>query len=245
MRIPRIYTGQELQGNTSLQLESGPSQHVARALRMRAGDTLVLFNGKGGEYLADITAVERKSVVVTTGAYRERNLESGLHIHLGIAVSRGDRMDWVVQKATELGVCALTPLFTERTEVKLAGDRADKKNHHWRQVAISACEQCGRNRLPAIHPLQELRNWLTTTNAQRKFVLHHRADSDGDVSESPTSIALLVGPEGGLSDAEIDAAEQAGYRSLRLGPRVLRTETAPLAAIAILQGHWGDMRPDA
>jgi 16S rRNA (uracil1498-N3)-methyltransferase len=153
-------------------------------------------------------------------------------------------MDWVVQKATELGVCALTPLFTERTEVKLAGERAIKKNYHWQQVAISACEQCGRNRLPVIHPVQNLHNWLATSNAQRKFVLHHRAGSIGGASESPTSVALLVGPEGGLSDDEIEAAERAGYQSLRLGPRVLRTETAPLAAIAILQAHWGDMRLD-
>jgi 16S rRNA (uracil1498-N3)-methyltransferase len=244
MRIPRIYTEQELQGNTRLQLESGPSQHIARVLRMRTGDTLVLFNGKGDECPADITALDKKSVVVTTGASQARNLESGLQIHLGIAVSRGDRMDWVVQKATELGVYALTPLFTERTEVKLAGERALKKNHHWQQVAISACEQCGRNRLPVIHPVQNLHDWLATSNAQRKFVLHHRAGPVGAATESPTSVALLVGPEGGLSDAEIAAAERADYQSLSLGPRILRTETAPLAAIAILQAHWGDMRAD-
>jgi 16S rRNA (uracil1498-N3)-methyltransferase len=150
-------------------------------------------------------------------------------------------MDWIVQKATELGVIALTPLFTERTEVKLAGDRAAKKFHHWQQIAISACEQCGRNRLPVIHALQELDHWLASTEADRKFVLHHRADSIGWAGDKPDSIALLVGPEGGLGDNEIGAAELAGFQSLRLGPRILRTETAPVAAIAILQAHWGDM----
>jgi 16S rRNA (uracil1498-N3)-methyltransferase len=152
-------------------------------------------------------------------------------------------MDWVVQKATELGVNALTPLFTERTEVKLTGERAAKKIRHWQQIAISACEQCGRNRLPMIHALQDMDHWLASTEAQRRFVLHHRADSIGGASDKPDSIALLVGPEGGLGDNEIGAAEQAGFQPLRLGPRILRTETAPLAAIAILQAHWGDMQP--
>ncbi|RLA55765.1 MAG: 16S rRNA (uracil(1498)-N(3))-methyltransferase [Gammaproteobacteria bacterium] len=242
MRIPRIYTGQELRGNTRIALEPRPSAHIARALRMREGDKLTLFNGEGGEYLAAIAAIDKKKVVVTTGAHQARELESGLHIHLGIAVSRGDRMDWMVQKATELGVGALTPLFTERTEVKLTGERAAKKIHHWQQIAISACEQCGRNRVPSIDALQDIGDWLASTVAERKFVLHHRADSIGGAGDKPASIALLVGPEGGLSDQEISAAEQAGFQSLRLGPRVLRTETAPLAAIAILQAHWGDMQ---
>jgi 16S rRNA (uracil1498-N3)-methyltransferase len=150
-------------------------------------------------------------------------------------------MDWVVQKATELGVSALTPLFTERTEVKLAGERAEKKLHHWRQIAISACEQCGRNRMPEISGLMDLGSWLDGTEAERKFVRHHRAVASAAGDADPASIALLVGPEGGLSQAEIETAERAGYQSLALGPRVLRTETAPLAAIAILQARWGDM----
>jgi len=242
MRVPRIYTEQQLHAATGIQLEAGPSQHIARVLRMRAGDTLVLFNGSGGQYSADISAIDKKNVWVNTGALQQRDVESSLHIHLGIAVSRGDRMDWVVQKATELGVSSLTPLFTERNGVRLAGDRADKKHRHWRQIAISACEQCGRNQLPAIQPALDLGQWLVATDAERKFVLHHRAESAGGVTDKPDSIALLVGPEGGLSAAEIAAAEQAGYQSLRLGPRILRTETAPLAAIAILQARWGDMQ---
>lgn len=243
MRIPRIYTPQALADNTSIALETGASQHLARALRMQVGDALTLFDGSDGEFPAVITQVDRKQVVAHTGTRCDSSVESPLAVHLGIAISRGDRMDWVVQKATELGVTAVTPLFTARSEVKLAPERAEKKIRHWQQVAISACEQCGRNRLPLVHPLTGLDHWLENTVAQGKFVLHHRALSAPAATEQPQSVALLIGPEGGLSPEEISAAEKAGYSALRLGPRVLRTETAPLAAIAILQSQWGDMRP--
>lgn len=243
MRIPRIFTAQALAGGSALSLEPEPSHHLARVLRMGVGDALVLFDGTGGEYPATITALGRKHVEVQTGEPRTGDNESPLHVHLGIALSRGDRMDWVVQKATELGVGAITPLFSEHTGVKLAGERAEKKIKHWRQVAVSACEQCGRNRLPDIHPPRPLDDWLASVQADRKFVLHHRAtgSEEGEAS-TPASIALLVGPEGGLSDGEIAGAERAGFTALRLGPRVLRTETAPIAALAILQARWGDMQ---
>ena len=241
MRAPRIYTEQALGPNATIRLETGPSQHIARALRMQAGDALILFDGSGGQYPASISAVEKKAVIATTGAFQEIERESGLAIHLGIAISRGDRMDWVIQKATELGVSSISPLLSERTEVKLKGDRADKKALHWRQVAISACEQCGRNRLPAIGPLQSLDSWVDRVQAQLKLVLHPAADPGAGPAVAPASIALLVGPEGGLSAAEMAAAEQTGFDALQLGPRVLRTETAPLAAIAVLQARWGDM----
>ena len=242
MRIPRIYTGQTLSKNTLLELEPGPSAHIARALRMQPGDNLTLFNGEGGEYAATVKTVGKKTVSVEAGAHRDNNTESPLAVHLGIALSRGDRMDWIVQKATELGVQSLSPLLTERIEVKLKGERADKKRLHWQQIAIAACEQCGRNSLPEIKPLQSLTQWLGTTESDRKYVLHHRALGETQHEESPSSIALLIGPEGGLSPAEITQSEQAGYQSLKLGPRIMRTETAPLAAIAILQAQWGDMQ---
>ena len=240
MRVPRIFTEQSLAPNSQLQLESAPSQHIARALRMGPGDSLILFDGSGGEYPATIQSVDKKSVSVSTAELHDHSVESALRVELGIAVSRGERMDWVVQKATELGVHAITPLFTERTEVKLKGDRAAKKLRHWQQVAISACEQCGRNRLPLIKEFAAIGEWLSDTEAQRKFVLHHRnnARADGD---APESVALLIGPEGGLSEGEIEAAQAQGFEALQLGPRVLRTETAPLAALAILQARWGDM----
>ena len=243
MRIPRIYTGQVLVANSPLELEAGPSTHIARAMRMRAGDQLTLFNGRGGEYTACVSAVDKKTVTVDIGAYCDTGTESPLAIHLGIAISRGDRMDWVVQKATELGVQRVSPLLTERTEVKLKADRAEKKVLHWQQVAIAACEQCGRNTVPKIEPLQSLPSWVSTTEADCKLVLHHRALVETGNGSTPSTIALLIGPEGGLSPAEISLAESACYQALRLGPRVMRTETAPLVAMAILQSQWGDMSP--
>ncbi len=243
MRTPRIYTEQPLSGQSGLELEPAPSAHIARAMRMGPGDALTLFNGLGGEYAAVIAAVSKKTVVVEIGDFRNTELESPLAIHLGIAISRGDRMDWVIQKATELGVSHVSPLVTERTEVKLKGERADKKIQHWRQIGIAACEQCGRNRLPHIEPLHALPDWLAATTGETKLVLHHRAlRADSTSTEhKPSKISLLIGPEGGLSELEIGLAEQAHFQALRLGPRVMRTETAPLAAIAILQSRWGDM----
>jgi 16S rRNA (uracil1498-N3)-methyltransferase len=240
MRITRIYTTRKLHSNELVDLEPEPSRHLARVLRLGVGDALTLFDGHGGEFEGHITAIGKKSVQVLTGAHRQTERESHLEIHLGIAVSRGERMDWIVQKATELGVTSLSPLRSEHSGVRLEGDRASKKILHWQQIALSACEQCGRNRPPVIHPLQALNLWLASTVAERKYVLHHRADNI-ETGHAPTSIALLVGPEGGLSESEITAAGQAGYTALRLGPRVLRTETAPVAAIALLQGRWGDM----
>jgi 16S rRNA (uracil1498-N3)-methyltransferase len=241
MRIPRIHTTQALCSSAQFHLEPGPSQHLARALRMQVGDALVLFDGRGGEYPARIDSISKKGVVVVTAEHLDRELESPLAIHLGIAVSRGERMDWVVQKATELGVREVTPLLTERTEIRLSADRAAKKLRHWRQVTISACEQCGRNILPSIHELANLADWITATDADCKLVLHHRSEGHELADATPRKVALLIGPEGGLSEAEIESAEEAGYQSLALGPRVLRTETAPLASIAILQAKWGDM----
>jgi len=243
MRTPRIFTAQPLAAQLELKLESAPSQHIARAMRMQPGDTLTLFNGQGGEYTATISAVSKKNVTVEVGDFRNIELESPLTIHLGIAISRGDRMDWIVQKATELGVSRVSPLLTQRTEVKLKGERADKKIQHWRQIGIAACEQCGRNQLPHIEPLQDLPSWLTGTNDETKLVLHHRAlrTEPTTAAQKPTKVSLLIGPEGGLSELEIELAEQAQFQALRLGPRVMRTETAPLAAIAILQSQWGDM----
>jgi 16S rRNA (uracil1498-N3)-methyltransferase len=238
---PRIYTENNPGLGAELALEAGPSRHLAGALRLGVGAAVTLFDGNGGEYGAVITGVERKQVSVRIDSHQLKERESPLRIHLGISISRGERMDWIVQKATELGVTEISPLLSERTEVKLKGERAEKKIQHWRQVAISACEQCGRNRLPGIHPLQRIDAWSAGVQASCKLVLHHRSACTLGELETPTELALLVGPEGGLSSTEITAAEQLGFRPLALGPRILRTETAPLAALAILQSHWGDM----
>ncbi len=241
MRNTRIFTPQELRGDADFELEPAPSRHLARALRMGVGDTLTLFDGRGGEYPATITAVARNRVAVHTGGCAEGLPESPLRVHLGIAISRGERMDWVVQKSTELGVGAITPLYTARTEVRLDAAREEKKLSHWRQVIASACEQCGRCALPGLHPPTALADWLHAVEADAKLVLHPRGE-EGSGAGPPGSVALLAGPEGGFADEEVDAAVSAGFSSLRLGPRVLRTETAPLAALAVLQARWGDLR---
>lgn len=242
MRCPRIYSPQPLAAHASLELEAAAAHHLARVLRMQAGDALVLFNGEGGEYPATIAAIGKRSVTVATEQFVDTVLESPLQLHLGIAMSKGDRMDWIVQKATELGATHIVPLYSERVELKLQGERAEKKLEHWRGIAIAACEQCGRNRLPVIADIQPLAAWLEQTAADKKFVLHHRSEATLDAAAKPGSVALLIGPEGGLSETEIAAAQRRGFEPLRLGPRVLRTETAPLAAISVLQYVWGDYK---
>lgn len=241
MRIPRIYTTRLLRANTDIELETGPSHYLARVLRVRVGASVVLFDGTGGQYPATVTALEKKAVFVTTDAHEATERESPLALHLGIAVSRGERMDWVVQKATELGISSIAPLMSERCEVKLNGERGLKKLEHWRKIVVSACEQCGRNRLPQIENIQALDQWVEAADAEQKLVLHPGALPGGHQSAAPASAALLVGPEGGLTEVELAAATAAGFKALQLGPRILRTETAPLAAIAILQARWGDM----
>lgn len=241
MRIPRIYTGQPLAAGTLLELDSSAARHVHQVLRLKAGHELQLFNGSGAEFSAVIDSADRKRVNVRVEQQLPaRVTESPLQIHLGIAISKGDRMDWVLQKATELGAGSITPLFSRRVDVKLNEERRAKKQQHWQQVIISACEQCGRNRLPELGAATELNAWLPTVEAERKFVL---APGENALSQQQAagSVALLIGPEGGLEEGEIQAAAQAGFTPLALGPRILRTETAPLAAIAILQHLWGDL----
>ncbi len=242
MRLTRIYTSQKLTSNTAVTLEPEPSRHIARALRMGVGETLTLFDGRGGEYVADITAVTRQCVTLRTGEQQPGLAESPLAIQLGIAVSRGERMDWVMQKATELGVASIAPLRSENCAVKLSAERAEKKWRHWQQIINSACEQSGRCHIPQVQPINSLGQWTAAADAQRKFILDPGVAASQLGAPPPASVALLVGPEGGFSDAELEAAEAEGFQALRLGPRVLRTETAPLAAIALLQGLWGDMQ---
>lgn len=240
MRIPRIYTDQPLSAGADLQLDDSASRHLCQVLRLNTGDALVLFNGDGCSYPARISQADKKKAQVIVDACDSRSLESPLHIHLGIALSKGDRFDWVLQKATELGVAAITPLQTQRVDVKLNRERAEKKQRHWQQVIVSACEQCGRNRLPHLAEPQVLQHWLASVEAEQKWVLSPAHEGGLQPSQAASSAALLVGPEGGLEDDEVRLALDSGFASLQLGPRILRTETAPLAAISILQFCWGD-----
>jgi 16S rRNA (uracil1498-N3)-methyltransferase len=207
---------------------------------MQAGRELILFNGEGGEYSAEIAAVHKKYIDVAVKEFSAENRQSQLQLELAIGVSRGDRMDWVLQKATELGVTKIIPLVTERTEVKLGGERADKKMEHWQQIIISACEQCQRNLLPELSEPKNYSDWIRECNAELKFVLHHRDSKGLPKDKTTSSVALLIGPEGGLDDDEIAQAIAQNFSPLTLGPRVLRTETAPVAAISLVQYLWGD-----
>ena len=240
MRIPRVFTPQALTLNSTLELAEAQSHYLSKVLRMQAGRELILFNGEGGEYSAEIFAVHKKQLEVLVKDFLPENRQSPLNLELAIGVSRGERMDWVLQKATELGVTKITPLITERTEVKLSGERADKKMEHWQQIIISACEQCQRNILPELSEPQNFSDWIDTCDAELKFVLHHRNNQGFSKDKSAKNISLLIGPEGGLDNDEIAQAVAKNFSPLTLGPRVLRTETAPVAAISLVQYLWGD-----
>lgn len=242
MRIPRIHTHQELAVGSVVELEEGPSRHICKVLRMTEGRPLVLFNGCGGEYQAQITQVSKKHVTVEVTDFLDADRASPLDIELAIGLSKGDRFELVLQKATELGVRKITPLFTERSEVKLAGERLEKKLNSWRQIIISACEQCQLNIVPELTEPKKLDLWLPEQKGKGRLglVLHHRSDSTLSDLVKPEALTLLIGPEGGLSEDEITRAQQSEYVPLTLGPRVLRTETAPLAAISLAQFVWGD-----
>lgn len=239
MRIPRIFTEQALTAGAEIQLEEQASNHLSRVLRMQEGRSVIVFNGQGGQFNATISAIKKKAVLLSLDEYDSHNQQSPLQSELAIAISKGDRMEWVVQKATELGIHRITPLTTENSQLKLNAERAQKKHHQWQQIAISACEQCGRNIVPEVAPIIPLQQWLSTVKADKKLVLHHRS-SEALTAEKPDSVALLIGPEGGLSTTEIDTALQHGFKALTLGPRILRTETAPLTALSIMQFQWGD-----
>jgi len=241
MRIPRVYEPQSLTSGATIQLSDFAAQHLGRALRMQAGDPIRVFNGAGGEFDALLDEVGRKRVRVRIGARIDSALESPLRIELGQGLSRGERMDYAVQKATELGVDLITPLQSERCEVRLSGEREQKRTAHWQAVAVSAAEQSGRTQVPVLGAPQGLADWLQSVDAELKLVLHPEAAAALVDLPAPRSVALLIGPEGGLSDAEVAAAQAAGFRALALGPRVLRTETAPVVALSLLQYLWGDL----
>ena len=242
MREHRVYVDQPLAPGQSVQLEAGPSQHLIGVLRLAAGAPLSLFNGDGRDYRCRLVAAERRGALVAIGASGPPEPSPTLPVTLGLGISRGERMDFALQKAVELGVVAIAPLFTERTVVRLSAERLVKRRQHWRGVIIAACEQSGRRRLPALRSPEPLRDWLTSDH-QGGVILDPEGERClADFAERPGALTLLVGPEGGLSEKERIAARQQGFTGLRLGPRILRTETAPLAAIAAIQALWGDFR---
>lgn len=243
MRIPRLYLPGPLNPGAEVPLGAQESHYLSKVLRLQPGHPLVVFDGQGQEYQAELARAHKRVAQVVIGEGGPVSRESPLHSHLAIGISRGERMDWVLQKATELGVSEITPLFTARTEVRLQGERLEKKQAHWRQITISACEQCQRNQLPELHPALTLEQFLLQSSASAglKLVLHHRSEHSLQSLATPQQVTLLVGPEGGLAEEEIELAlGHYQYQPLRLGPRVLRTETAPVAALTAVQLLWGD-----
>lgn len=253
--MPRIHCHTALNSGLSLDLPAAAARHV-QVLRMQPGHTLTLFDGRGGEFDAQVTHMGRNEVRVTVGEHRAIEREAQRPVHLVVGMPANERMDWLVEKATELGVQRITPVMTERSVLRLHGERAEKKQAHWQAIAISACEQCGRNRVPTIALPLRLSDWLAapqpvmadkTTDTtlpdandlHAVLSLHASTQPWSDLlgraapqSDAPGAVVLLSGPEGGLSDAEDAAARQAGYVAVHVGPRVLRAETAALAALA-------------
>ena len=219
------------------------ARHAVRVLRLPPGAAMILFDGRGGQYPAQIERIERDRVFAELGAWQDVECESPLAITLVQALQAGDKMDFTIQKAVELGVRDIVPVDSRRSVMRLAGERAAKRVAHWQGVAASACEQCGRNQVPMVAPLEKLENWLARP-ADASLRLMLAPDADEALVDLPpaSAVQLLIGAEGGLDPQEVLAAKQAGFRPVRMGPRVLRTETAGLAALAILQALWGDFR---
>ena len=244
MRSPRLFTDQPLTPGDQVVLEGTVAQRLGRVLRARAGEQIALFNGDGREFAAKVLSVSKREVSVDIGAAVTPQTESPVHTTLGLCLSKGDRFDWAIQKATELGVGAVTPLYSERVDFSIPPDRIEKRVAHWRQIAISACEQCGRVNIPAVSSPQPLEQWVQSVAAEHKWVLHcddHGATRSGASKEAPVDAALLIGPEGGLTDQEVARACENSFEVLQLGPRVLRTETAPVVALSALSVMWGEM----
>ena len=242
MRTTRIYVELELRSGTEVLLPAAASTHLLRVLRLRPGAGLSLFNGRGGEYAAELAEGGRSGARAMVGAHTAIERESPLRITLLQGVARGERMDFIVQKATELGVQRIVPLSCEFSVVRLDEAALRRRVEHWRGVAIAACEQCGRNRVPEVESVLPLEAACAGDSDELKLVLVPQAPATLTMlSQGPRAVVLLIGPEGGLSGREQLLAQRYGFQACRLGPRILRTETAPLAALAALQALAGDL----
>jgi len=245
MRLIRVFVEAELAAGARVELAGSAQEHVTRVLRLGAGDEVTLFNGDGSDYPSTIMELRRNRAVVEVRAATAARGESPLPVTLVQGIARGDCMDLVIQKATELGAAAIRPVATERSVVRLDAPAREKRLAHWRGIVIAACEQCGRARLPEVAEPLPLVEWLSRPPSPGRLRLQLDPAAPGTLparAAGAPAIELLVGPEGGLTAAEQDAARQTGYLSCRLGPRVLRSETAAIAALAVLQATAGDLR---
>lgn len=242
MRISRLYLPRPLAAGAEVPLDRQASNYLLKVLRLRPGAVLRIFNGEGGEY--DAQLLDGQPAALRLGDFHADERESNLDLQLVQGVSKGERMDITIQKAVELGVTRITPVFSERSVVQLKGERLEKRQQRWQAIIASACEQCGRNRLPHLETARLLPDWLRDyhpAEGEAALLLDPRNGRSLSQLPAPQRATLLIGPEGGLSDAETDAARDAGFQALQLGPRVLRTETAAIASLAILQALWGDL----
>jgi len=240
MTSHRFFVSVPLQSGKTIALNRQVSQHISSSLRLKEEQLITLFNGSGGEYEAIITHIEKKQVSIKVGSYSSISRESPLHVHIAMALIRSDRMDYAIQKVTEMGANQITPLITDRSEIKLNSERAAKKLLHWQGIIASSCEQCGRNQLPDIDLPVPFSKFIEQVTSAGKLILC----PDASILETETaplqSVTMVSGPEGGFSDGEIRFANGCGFKSTGMGPRVFRAETAPVAALSMVQYLWGD-----
>jgi len=237
MVLPRFYHPASLALHHNIKLSESAARHAGTVLRLHAGDELVLFNGDGFDYTAQLIEVTRKNVIATIKAQTQNHTESPLHLHLVQAVAKPDKMDWVMQKAVELGVREITPVITKFCTLKVT----DKKISHWEGIIISACEQSGRSIIPRINAVVTLEKFLKENNIQHGFIFHPEATQlMSSIKNINQQCHIMVGPEGGFHDSEVKLAEKHGFHSVQIGRRILRTETAALAALSLMQYIQGD-----
>lgn len=245
MSDSRVYLETPLSSGALIDLPEGPFRHLVQVLRMQVGESLTVFDGRGGEYTARLESVAKRGATLRLGSFHDVSRESALDLTLVQGISKGDRMDYTIQKAVELGVTRIVPVTTERCNVNLDRERQDKKFEHWRGVMISACEQSGRTRVPELCAVRRFTDWLAQPSTGPRLMLDPLgAIPLAGVPGPVAGMSLVVGPEGGLSPAELRIGSSAGCLGVRLGPRVLRTETAGVVALTVLQALFGDLRHD-
>jgi 16S rRNA (uracil1498-N3)-methyltransferase len=242
MRVSRLYVPLPLALNGQVELDDDNGHYVRTVLRLKKDDTIILFNGNGGEYSCVLIEVSRKTVLIKVKSWSDRNVESPLQVTLGLGISRGDRMDLSVQKAVELGANQVTPLMTDRCVVQFKGEKKPQRLQHWQKIIQHAAEQSGRTVLPELTEIAALQNWIGNQQGLKVFLDPYAEKSLAELQPDGMKIALLTGPEGGFTDQERNAAKAAGFIPVRLGSRILRTETAAIAALAAVQMLWGDFR---
>lgn len=241
MRTTRLWIDADLSDGAEIALSAEQAHYIQTVLRLRSGDTLEVFDGHDRIACAELVIHGKKTASVTLSSVTTQSTESPLKVTLVQGISRGERMDFTLQKATELGIYTIQPIFSERTEVKLKGEKLIKRIEHWQKIVINACEQCGRNRIPRVLPAITLSEWVAQSTMP-SFVLHHRDSQTLKELTQPTgAFSLIIGPEGGLAEHEVELLKYNKAQGLKLGPRILRTETAALTALAAIQSHWGDL----